>query len=170
MLHDFKEWSNYKEIGQPKIGDLIISRPSAIFNSQQTKNGWTKTKKSRDLYNPNLPTYMIDNDYKSYMNADGSPGRKYLARIFSGSTKRNKRQIFIDGNELSDIPSTFSDEEREGRNVWLWIKPNSSKSSKYLNIYNQWSQEKEPDKSNERFWKLQFGESKIYNSYPIIEE
>ena len=28
MLHDFKEWSNYKEIGQPKIGDLIISRPS----------------------------------------------------------------------------------------------------------------------------------------------
>lgn len=155
-------------MGQPQIGDLIISRPSAVFRSNRSRHGWTQPRSHRDLYNPQMPTYMIDNEHKSYMDAEGTPGRKYPARIFSRSRRRNKRPIWIDGKELVNVNNAYTESEREGRNVWLWMKPNQPRSTKYMSVYDQWLQEQNP--ACDRMWKMNLGESRIYGHYPVEEE
>ena len=75
----FDDWMDQKQVTEscdqcegPKIGDLIIGRPSAVFRSYMSKDGgWVQPKSRRNLYNPGMPIYMIDNQPREYMDVDG---------------------------------------------------------------------------------------------------
>jgi hypothetical protein len=157
----------------PKPGDIVLSQASAVFKTYQDRQGnWIQPKSRRDLYKTKTPMYVIS----------GPPDKfnRYPAYIFSSSNKRNKKNLYINFENLHKITSAYSEEEAQGRNIWLWLKPNMTNSQKYKDIYSQWSKPQEPQTDpvqtpsflqvshynpNERFWKSG-KDNKVYESFP----
>lgn len=184
-----EDWKTHREVRLPKVGDFVISQPSAVFRMSQGRNGWVQPKSRRNLYRSKMPMYMIAKDQ------DPTNDGKYLAYVFSQSDKRNKRSVFLDLNDLYDITDAYPAEERQNRNIWLWLKPEQTQTDKYRQIYGQWYQKQgtdydpllaniqrmanapEPEvgeeplfqtlqNRNQRYWKYQMGEQKTYGNYP----
>lgn len=189
------DWQN-SEIRMPKTGDVVIAQATAVFRGNANVQGnWIQPKHKRDLGRQNMPMYIIAGPQ------DPKRNNMYPAFVFSQSPNRNKRTVYMDLSDLHDVTDAYPEDERQGRNIWLWVK---SKNSRYRDIYNQWNQNKaieydplfanikrtkELDRQqaqapvedeplmknlqmahynpNDRLWKMQLGEIKVYETFPI---